>query len=51
VGKAALEVSAPHILVVLQRSEEFIDGAEMATTEMRVCHRLDDFELLGWICS
>ena len=41
---------APHILWGSEGGQEFIDRAEVAAAKMRVRHRFDGFQLLGWVC-
>ncbi len=50
VGEAALESLTLHILLASERGNKLIDRAEMATAKMRVRHRFDGFQLLGWVC-
>ncbi len=49
-GEAAHEFLAPHILWGSEGGQEFIDRAEVAAAKMRVRHRFDGFQLLGWVC-
>jgi len=49
-GEAAHEFLAPHILWRPEGGQEFIDRAEVAAAKMRVRHRFDGFQLLGWVC-
>jgi hypothetical protein len=49
-GEAAHEFLAPHILWGPEGGQEFIDRAEVAAAKMRVRHRFDGFQLLGWVC-
>jgi hypothetical protein len=50
-GEAAHEFLAPHIPWGSEGCQEFIDRAEVAAAKMRVRHRFDGFQLLGWIRS
>src|ERR1017187_4976380 len=48
-GRSRARVLAPHILWRSEGSQEFIDRAEVAPAKMRVDHRFDGFQLLGWV--
>jgi hypothetical protein len=49
-GEAAYSFLAPHILWGSEGGKEFIDRSEVAPAKMRVRHRLDGFQLFGWVC-
>jgi hypothetical protein len=49
-GEAAHEFLTPHILGGSEGGQEFIDRAKTAAAKMRVRHRFDGFQLLGWVC-